>query len=345
VPGAGEAVKLAIKIAAVAGGALTALAISGGGAHATGVAGAAGGASQGTVRACAAYGVHAIEHHITLTRKPAPCRGLSPAQVNQAVAIAVARFTGSVPKALRRKREAEAEPYLYRLVTPPPHAAGAPPITPSVSRTGRDLPMSIAALIAWLVTAGSGAYMLGSWIAHGGTLRRRPDSISTGSPPVVVFGHFGLALSGLAVWVAYLVAGSAPLAWVAVAVLLPVAGLGMATLAVGLPGRLRPAAGDDPADAADLGTGDQVDLRTGDQVDLGTASKATAGAATQADGGATPPAVIAGDVRAGRAGTHGARGASARTGLPPPAVFVGHGVLAVTTMILVLLAALGAAAN
>jgi hypothetical protein len=97
--------------------------------------------------------------------------------------------------------------------------------------------MSLAALIAWLVAAGSGGYVLGSWIARGGTLRRRAPGTGTGSPPAMLFGHFGLALSGLVIWVAYLVTGWAALAWVAVAVLLPVAGLGMATLVTGLPGR------------------------------------------------------------------------------------------------------------
>ena len=42
---------------------------------------------QHTVQGCAAYGLHAIEHHITVTWKPVPCRGLSKAEVNQAVAM------------------------------------------------------------------------------------------------------------------------------------------------------------------------------------------------------------------------------------------------------------------
>jgi hypothetical protein len=53
----------------------------------------------------------------------------------------------------------------------------------------------------------------------------------------VIAGHFGLALGGLVIWAAYLVAGWAALAWTAVGVLLPVAGLGVATVSIGLPGR------------------------------------------------------------------------------------------------------------
>lgn len=209
--------------------------------------------------------------------------------------------------------------------------------------------MSVAALIAWLVTASSGAYVLGSWVAHGGTFQRRAGSAAAGSPPAVVFGHFGLALSGLAVWVAYLIAGWAPLAWAAVVVLVPVAGLGIATLAVGLPHRLSPAAGDGPADAAGRGAGNPATASAGTvgiQLDGGGSPASTRtpviGAGGVGAGGVSAGGVSAG--RAGRASTHDARGTSART-YPPLAVVVGHGVLAVTTMILVLLAALGAVAN
>jgi hypothetical protein len=271
-------VKLGIKTAALAGGMLMALFAAGCGAP-------SGGTLQGTVRSCAAYGVHAIEHHITVTWKPAPCQGLSKAEVNDAVSMAVVRVAGDAPKAIRRKREAEAAPYLdYLVSTLPPVAASPTGTRSSATSSGRDLPMSLAALIAWLVAAGSGAYVLGSWIARGGTLRRRAHGAGTGVSPALLFGHFGLALSGLVIWVAYLVSGWAALAWVAVAVLLPVAGLGMATLVIGLPGHRA---------AMPQGHGGEVSVR-------------------------------------------------ARLS---PLVVAAHGALAVTTMILVLLAALGGAAR
>ena len=85
------------------------------------------GTVQHTVQGCAAYGVHAIEHHITVTWKPAPCQGLSKAEVNQAVAMAVVRAAGDAPKAIRRRREGEAAPYLDHLVsTLPPVASSLP---------------------------------------------------------------------------------------------------------------------------------------------------------------------------------------------------------------------------
>lgn len=290
--------RLAIKMAVAAGAVLAALALSGCGAHAPGVPG---GYSQPSVRACAGYGVHAVERRIRVTREPAPCEGLSKAEVNEAVAMAVLRVAGDAPKALRRKRAAEAASYLYRLVTAlPPPAAARPPRPGPSPRRGRDLPMSVAGLIGWLVTAGSGGYLLGSWIAGGGSLRRR-GSDGLGSPPLVVVGHAGLALTGLALWAAYLGTGWAALAWAAVAVLLPVAGLGMATLTVGLPqhSRLAAAGGTSRAFRFDAGAAERFGVRP--------------------------------------------RGAGRDRFLP--LLIAGHGVLAVTTVLVVLLAALGSAAG
>jgi hypothetical protein len=334
-------VKFAVKAAAVAVGMLTAVLTAGCGAYAASAAtvGAAGAPAsnppQVTVRTCAAYGVRAIEHHITVTRRPAQCRGLSQAEVNQAVATAVLRVAGSAPKAVRRRREAEAARYLDHLVTALPPGVSAVPAESPASAGGRDLAMSIAALIAWLVAASSGGYVLGSWMARGGTLRRGADSdggsgrggsgdadgASVGSPPIVIIGHFGLALSGLVVWVAYLVTGWSALAWAAVVVLLPVAGLGMATLFVGLPGR-GPAA---PAAAA---------ASAASTASTGAGGVGGAGS-IRADPGGTPATLV---------GTRGTGTVSVRTRLSP-LIVAGHGALAVTTIVLVLLAALGAAAH
>jgi len=314
-------VKLGIRTAPLVGGMFIALFAAGCGAPSVG-------APRHTVQGCAAYGLRAIEHHVTVTRKPAACRGLTRAEVNQAVAIAVVRAAGDERKAIRRKREGEAAPYMAHLVsTLPPAASSVPPGTPAASR-GRDLPMSIAALIAWLVTAGSGAYVLGSWIAHGGTLRRSTPGTGTGSPPGLVFGHFGLALCGLALWVAYLSTGLAALAWVAVGVLLPVAGLGMATLFNGLPGRR---AVTSPGHSGEPGAGG------GGTAAADATGVRLAGAGTS---GSTRTATIG----AGSPGTGGTGTVPLRARLAP-LVVAAHGALAVTTIILVLLAALGGAAN
>jgi hypothetical protein len=316
-------VKFATKTAAVAAGMLTAALAAGCGGYAASAASAAtvgavgaraGHPAQVTERTCTAFGIRAIEHHILVTRRPAQCRGLSQAEVNQAVATAVLRVAGSAPKAVRRRREAEAARYLDHLVTAlPPGVSSVPGQSPG-SASGRDLPMSIAALIAWLVAASSGGYVLKSWLAHGGSLRRGVASSgadSAGVPPVVIIGHFSLALSGLAAWVAYLITGWSALAWAAVVVLLPVAGLGMSTLFVGLPG-LRRAGPVAATGGAEGGTG---------------AGNAGTSAAQATLVGARETGMV-----------------SVRARLSPLIVF-GHGALAVTTMALVLLAALGAAAH
>jgi manganese efflux pump family protein len=318
-------VKHGIRTAALAGGMLVAVFTSGCG-------GSSGGSVHATVQSCTAYGLHAIEHHVTVTRKPPPCQGLSKAEVNQSVATAVVRAIGTAPKAVRRRRAAKVAPYLEHLVSALPPVAGSSPTatrSPAAS-SGRDLPLGIAALIAWLAAAGSGAYVLGSWIAHGGTLRRRARGTGSGSPPAMLFGHFGLALSGLVIWVAYLTTGWSALAWAAVVVLLPVAGLGMATLTVGLPGQ-RAATTQEHANQPGFAGGD-----TG----VGAASASGVRPARFGISAGIQTATI--DTSSRGAGGTGVVSVEARLS---PLVVAAHGALAVTTIILVLLAALGGAAN
>jgi hypothetical protein len=300
-------VQLAIKAAAVAGGILGAFVAAGCGAG-------PGGAGPVSVQGCTAYGVYAIEHRITVTSVPAPCLGLSRAEINQAAALAILRVAGGGPKPVWRRRAAQVAPFLSYLITGPAPAgrslavsfpgpgSGAP-----TSPGGRNLALDTAALVAWLITAGSGSYVLGAWLRRRGTLR--PGAGATGSPPAVIAGHFGLALAGLVTWAAYLVAGWAALAWTAVGVLLPVAGLGMATVSIGLPGRA-------PASPAVEGPASERPLSTGSAGAIGSSVVADVG---------TPAKV------------------SRRASLSP-LVIVAHGLLAISTMALVLFAALGTAA-
>lgn len=105
--------------------------------------------------------------------------------------------------------------------------------------------LGLAALVTWLLDAGSGGYMLGTWIARGGLRRQR----TTGDrlAPAVVFGHFGLATSGLLVWVSYLATRWAFLGWLAVGLLMLVIGLGISTVTLWTPFPARhAAAGPDP---------------------------------------------------------------------------------------------------
>ncbi|MFD0363106.1 hypothetical protein ACFQZZ_16805 [Nocardia sp. GCM10030253] len=104
--------------------------------------------------------------------------------------------------------------------------------------------MAIAALITWLFTAIGGFILLGTWIAKGGARQPR----TTHLPPPIVFGHFLLAVTGLVVWIVYLIVDKVAWAWVAFGLLVPVALLGFAMLARWIPVyRARVAAGQQEA--------------------------------------------------------------------------------------------------
>jgi hypothetical protein len=85
--------------------------------------------------------------------------------------------------------------------------------------------MRYAALVTWVVAALIGSYLLATWIANGG-LRPRGDDQRSRFAPQLIFGHGGLAATGLAVWITYLVVGNGALAWSALAILALVATLG-----------------------------------------------------------------------------------------------------------------------
>jgi hypothetical protein len=300
-------------------------------AHTVSARNAGGAAPQATMQSCTAYGVYAIQHRITVTSTPAACQGLSRAEINQAAARAIIQAAGGVRKAIWRKRAAEVAPFLRHLFTAPAPVTGSLPAIASGSGSGealghKDLGMDIAALIAWLVTAAAGGYLLGGWLSHGGTLRRRAGG--TGSPPAVIIGHFGLALTGLVIWIIYLFVGWAALAWIAVGVLLLVAGLGMAALSIGLPGLPRlPGLPDRPVPAV------------AGSAATGATSAGAATAAAAATGGAAPGSA---DTSAVTGGSGPVRSGKRRLS---PLFVAGHGAFAVTTMLLVLLAALGVGAG
>jgi len=84
--------------------------------------------------------------------------------------------------------------------------------------------MAVAALITWVITAGFGFFMLGTWIGNGGA-KGSAGAASNFQPPVV-FGHFLLAAGGLVVWIIYVINDSTALAWIAFVDLVIVAGIG-----------------------------------------------------------------------------------------------------------------------
>ena len=195
---------------------------------------------QATVATCYAFAVQALNQHSTVTSVPPACTGLTHEQINLAVDRAIRAAVGPHRKVVARRLAHEEAAYLSYLVTVVPPRAPAPPAA-APSRPSSRLPLDLAALAAWAVTVVAGTWLLAGWIAHGG-LRRRYARVA-GVPRAVIVGHFTLALTGLGIWVAFLASDVAALAWTAVAVVLSVAGLGMATLAGGLPEQRQPSGG------------------------------------------------------------------------------------------------------
>jgi hypothetical protein len=259
--------------------------------------------SQATVAACYAFAVQALNRHVTVTSVPPACTGLTHEQINLAVDRAIRAAVGPHRKVVARRLAHHEAAYLSYLVTVVPPRAPAPPVASPATPSNR-LPLEFAALAAWAVTVAAGAGLLAGWIAHGG-LRRRYARVA-GVPRAVIVGHFALALTGLGIWIAFLATGARALAWAAVAVVLAVAGLGMATLAGGLPEQRQPSSG--PQEPA-----------------------------------ISPPGTQASGTRSARTGLQPAR--MTAIGVPagkPLTVIALHGTLAAATILLVVLAAIGA---
>jgi hypothetical protein len=189
---------------------------------------------RGSVPVCTAAAVRAIEHHVPLAGVTAACRSLSRSELNFALGRAIFDVAGTGHhKTAWRRRAVAAGARLARLIEsgrrPAGLAPGAAGPAPSPAGPASRWGLGLSTLTAWLLTVGSGAFMLAGWI-RGGGLRRRAGRGRLG--PVVTLGHFGVASTGLLVWIAYLATGWAVLAWLAVGVLVAAVGFGMATLTV-----------------------------------------------------------------------------------------------------------------
>jgi len=133
--------------------------------------------------------------------------------------------------------------------------------------------MRFAVLISWLVTVSLGAFMLRTWLSRGGLSRERARP--GGLPPQLIFGHAGMAVTGLLIWVAYLAAGTRALAWTAVAVLMVTVCLGLCTVTLWAPyparrpGERRAATLDEPPAAAETASparGDPLEFQVTDEM-------------------------------------------------------------------------------
>jgi len=256
-----------------------------------------------SVESCTTFGISALKRHVTVTSLPAACHGLTRAQVNFAVGRAIYAISGTVHgKARRRALALKLSPLLAQLVSQVPPQRG-PPVGAAPARKAGGPSFRLLALISWLVTVALGAWMLAQWVARGGLRRAGPGVL----PPQVTVAHFGLALAGLLAWIIYLATGLAAVAWAASAILLPVAGLGMA-LVLWLPERRAGAAAVPAAQAVPAG----ADAPAGPDVPAGADVPAAPGRP-----GAVP-------------GRH-----------PPAVIAAAHGVFAVATILFAFLAAVG----
>ena len=81
--------------------------------------------------------------------------------------------------------------------------------------------MTVAALAAWLLTAGLGLYMFAIWLIEDDGSDDGKGYRRLRAP--VVFGHAGLAMTGLGIWFIYSYVDIERLAWVAILILVLVA--------------------------------------------------------------------------------------------------------------------------
>src|SRR5947207_12837942 len=93
--------------------------------------------------------------------------------------------------------------------------------------------MAIASMVAWVVTASIGVYMLRTWVTRGGLRRQR--ATGAGVPPAVVFGHASTALTGLLIWLGFVKTRSDLLAWLGVAAVAGAIALGVCTVTLWTP--------------------------------------------------------------------------------------------------------------
>ena len=93
--------------------------------------------------------------------------------------------------------------------------------------------MAIAALVAWVFTASIGVYMLRTWVTRGGLRRQRATGV--GVPPAVVFGHASAALAGLVIWASFVKTKWDPLAWAGVTMIIGAIALGVCTVTLWTP--------------------------------------------------------------------------------------------------------------
>src|SRR5690348_11939244 len=164
--------------------------------------------------------------------------------------------------------------------------------------------MRFVALIVWFITALWGLYMLAVWLIENDATRQ--GNAASRLPLPVILAHATFAVTGLVVWVVYLLVDRPVLAWTAVGILVAIALLGLTMFARWIP----------------------VYRMADDPVSLPVA-------AMSGGGPATPEAAPSGVPGVGSLRELPAEGSF------PLLIVLAHGVFAVSTVVLVVLTALG----
>ena len=167
--------------------------------------------------------------------------------------------------------------------------------------------MRFVALIVWFVTALWGLYMLAVWLIENDATRQ--GNAASRLPLPVILAHVTFAVTGLVVWVAYLLLDRPALAWAAVGILVAIALLGLTMFARWIP----------------------VYRMSYDEVSV-PVGVMSGGAPGAAPGAASAPG--------GMPGIGSLREQPAE-GSFPLLIVLAHGVFAVSTVVLVVLTALG----
>lgn len=181
--------------------------------------------------ACYSFAVAALRQHVIVRRMPPACAGLPPEQVNEAVGRAIRTVVGPLPKAAARRAAIADSRYLASLIRPvrPPRAAALPGT--ATAAPSSSLPARLGGLVAWLAAAIAGGYLLSRRLARTG----RRITVE-GTSAWVAGSHAGLAVTGLLIWVPFVVTAQPVLGWLDAALTWVIVGLGMATLLAGLAG-------------------------------------------------------------------------------------------------------------
>jgi hypothetical protein len=109
--------------------------------------------------------------------------------------------------------------------------------------------LGVAALVSWLLAESLGAFMFRSWLAsvwwqrQGGAVHEasflraggREDGGQDGASGGLIVGHATLALAGFVCWVSFLATEIPAMAWLAIGFLAPAIGLGISTVTVWTP--------------------------------------------------------------------------------------------------------------